>query len=113
MTLLDALKDIRDNGPASETFRDPGGICVAVEDRAGVEAEQRLVSGVMWRWPQHSGNLHFPVPAPESQDPRTYYFYARHRGITWDRGHPYGAARWELLEWCIARIEEEASHEHH
>ena len=53
---------------------------------------------LMKEWPEYSGLEMYPVPAPEGAD------NAYNNGSPddmWDRSKPYGAKRWELLEWMM------------
>lgn len=60
-------------------------------------------------WPEHSGQPNYPVPHPE-RSPRDAYMSANEDEM-WSRDHPYGAARWRLIEFCIAELEKDLGEE--
>ena len=75
------------------------GIC------ANVEVPCHTLEGIWRDWPEHSGIMWCPVP---TGDPSLNVIEAyKKRDGMWDREHPYGAARWRLLEWTIAKLERE------
>ena len=55
------------------------------------------------KWPKFSGSTYYPVPAgtPDSDPARMYENAQFIRGGFWDRTHPYGANRRELLTFLI------------
>ena len=59
-------------------------------------------------WPEFSGDDAYPVPCPPWNDitPRYAFHVHSDRNHMWNRDHPYGAARWRLVEWMIRNLEE-------
>lgn len=88
MTLLEALKRIRDDGPAEDGV----GICLNV--RPHKDEFLDLARG----WPKHSGRRYFPVPMPRFTPAEAYAELPKWVG-------EYGARRMELVNWCIEHLE--------
>ena len=69
------------------------------------------------RWPKWSGLLEYPVPAPSdfvAKDAGDYAAAAQAYDMLdshWDSTTEYGQLRIELLEFCIATLEEEIANE--
>lgn len=95
MTLLEQLKYIRDNGVRNEE----AGICDALSATVMDEFQD-----LYFHWPKHSGRAVYPVPCPNGGSAGCAYLDAKPKTM-WDRDHPYGALRHELLNWCIAQLE--------
>ena len=58
-------------------------------------------------WPEFSGNKTYPVPYPyDERMPAAVAYQDFSHDHMWDRDHPYGAARWRLVEWMIRNLEE-------
>ena len=58
-------------------------------------------------WPDYSGDEEFPVPALDPRmSPITAYAITS-APDRWSRAHPYGAARWALVEFVIEELEKE------
>lgn len=114
--LLDALRDLRDNGP-----RRGRGICEEVlywrcidrpSDISQAVGEATLGS-IMRRWPENSGDSDYPVPAADGGSPLVAFNRAGPVG-RWTG--PYGDSRRRLLAFCIDTLEaelaaQEATHE--
>lgn len=98
--LLEILKRVRDGGP----YNPQHGICVAVQDEGGSEDEMGELINLYCRWPRYSGDPAFPVPAPDGGCLVGAYADAG-PDVVWNPEHPYGAARRELLNWCIEQLE--------
>lgn len=60
-------------------------------------------------WPRHSGNPQYPVPGPRHQDAEAAYWRQVHRPQFWDPETEYGAARLELLDWCLEYLRSQDS----
>ena len=95
-TLLNALKRIRDKGPYNRV----AGICCNLKN-FDFEMEFR---DVCVAWPKHSGNLCFPIPSPTGRDPGDMYLFSG-EDVMWNKEHPYGALRYEMLNWAIEQLE--------
>lgn len=93
MSLLDALRKLRDN---PSKIRKHLGICSNLKT-VELKSEFRCLAS---EWPKHSGSLSFPIPHPKG--PEGGYFNAINM---WDRRTTYGKLRWELLNWAIATLE--------
>lgn len=98
MTLLEALKKIKTNGPIDPS----SGICgqlSIIDPSCGLGAEY---INVCEKWPENTGNV-YPVPHP-TLPPGSAYFST---GVDemWNPDHPYGAARLRLLDWSIEYLE--------
>jgi hypothetical protein len=97
MTLLDELKAIRACGEDNNQF---AGICRCLYFEYRAEFKALCV-----QWPKFSGDDVFPVPSPYPEDTAaSVYLYGPSKNM-WDPGHPYGALRYELLDWCIEQLE--------
>lgn len=103
-TLLTALRKIHED-PYPST-----GICSQVDwftedyyhkDRFRI---QELLYGLFESWPKYSGQRDFPIPHPDPHK-SPILAYNTNPDNHWDRTTPYGALRWELLEFCIAQLE--------
>ena len=99
MNLLEALKNIRDEGPSQPLFGLCGNVGYSCEeiDRIGVLARE---------WPEWSGCLDAPVPHP-TLSPKEAYSEATSIEM-WGDGE-YAAARHRLLDFLIAKLEAEES----
>lgn len=102
MNLLEILKRIRDEGPCNPV----GGICGAIEDFGGTKTEEGEFQNLYKQWPRYSGSEKFPVPGPDGNAPTSAFVWTD-GGDMWNPHHPYGAARLELLNWCIEQLETE------
>ena len=59
---------------------------------------------LMSLWPKFSGYVHYPVPPTiEGKDSSSEYHQCPD---TWNQETEYGKLRWELLEFCIQRLED-------
>lgn len=99
--LMNALQELH------ERMQDPAnwnsaGICANLElmhlKGSRYSEAVRRRQELMEAWPEYSGDDRYPVPADEGAD------NAYNAGIAsdmWDRYRPYGAKRWELLEWMM------------
>ena len=59
------------------------------------------------RWPKFSGVSSYPVPSldPQLSPAHAFNTATNKRGRMWGKKNPYGALRWELLEFLIATLE--------
>ena len=57
---------------------------------------------VMLSWPKRSHDVAYPIPSSIVSPSMAYVSFNR-----WSRRSKYGKARWELLEYMIATIEED------
>lgn len=106
--LLAALLVVKRDGPADNTQ----GICFAAHYELGfgiVEEEanfEELLTDVMCSWPKSSGSLNFPVPGVEGKGYiASYVDFRRTKGDMWDPKTEYGRLRLELLDHCIAQLQ--------
>jgi len=92
MTLLEALIDIRDNGPFDLSYDIPMlVVCYAEQDYTST-----LIT--IWkRWPKYSEEPLFPVPHQTLPADAAYSSLNN----LWDKATEYGQARWELLDFLI------------
>jgi len=95
--LLARLLAIYKNGPPRS-----GGICHAVSWFG--DGMDSLVCELAMNWSGFSGNIRFPVPAPEGGDPIDAYCTADMEGTMWDKSTEYGRNRWELLNYLIGEL---------
>ena len=86
-------------------YRSTDGICHYVARRYQGRIPEELVASLMTRfiklaaeWPEFTGRRIFPVPHGD--------FVSATAIEKWGESHPYGAARWRLIRWMIARLEE-------
>ena len=113
--LLKNLKDLRHMVREHlSTGVDPElGICNAVtrgEASPGVRSGcLRLLSDLMEKWPEFSGDRAYPVPHPD-ESPDMAFDLASAEDM-WSPGSVYGAARLRLLDWLIAQLETETRKE--
>ena len=105
--LLKALKVVRDT-PA---FQFPElGICAGVEMYYNGQgfifdsADGQELKHLMSLWPKFSGKAFYPVPSmTEGMDACDEFQNCMN---CWSRETAYGQLRWELLEFCIQRLED-------
>lgn len=108
MTLLEALKILREEGPLHPMAGLCGNTAELAYARDIVPAfDEDEMQELMSQWPKYSGDLIFPVPGLDGKTPKASYLYASEVEM-WSSSHPYGALRLELLDWCIAELEKEA-----
>lgn len=128
--LLDALLALREKLLAvrQDSSGDPlGGICNEVRrhmcDTLGHTPHEFLQVGALlgdiWRrWPHYSGDSVFPVPpslrssATVRQHKAGDVWVATPYSDFWNKRTAYGRARWALLAWMIAQLEETVSTAH-
>lgn len=61
-------------------------------------------------WPKYSGSRAYPVPCPQGGNPEQAFdaawmpTSARSGPVLWDKSTPYGALRYELLDFFIAKL---------
>lgn len=112
MSLIEALKAIHERMQDPKEWRGIG-LCLAIKNemfsrpsRDVYEACSKLRK-IMACWPKFSGDDLFPIPGGAV----AYHHLPDHftvRAYMWDRENSaYAALRWELLEWCIARLEQQ------
>ena len=119
-TLLESLKDVRrvvhehlSTGEETERFDPELGICNAVvrgmsspESRTGC---LMLLMDLAEEWPEFSGNARYPVPHPTMRPNEAFDLVPVED--MWSPESAYGAARLDLLDWLIARLEAETRKE--
>ena len=103
MTLLEALINIRDNGPTLPTV----GICENLGYLTNTrpprgEPPVRTVERLARRWPKVSHSTAFPVPH-RTLSPAEAYTRSSHT-TQWNRRTVYGRNRWELLDFLIEEL---------
>ena len=107
--LLDALLEIR--GLVADGRQDSCGICCQLPL---LDQDPAQLRGLFRRWPEFSGNEHYPVPHPTNCPRSAYYDYgysefrseARAREYGWGN-NPYGQARRRLLDFCLEELQRE------
>lgn len=61
-------------------------------------------------WTEWSGDIEYPISVDDQKSPGSQYDYFGGQGSRsscfWDRSHPYGAARWRLLDFLIGYFTE-------
>lgn len=88
--LLQALLTLRENGPCIALV----GICGNVPKAHYELMKQCFVELGL--------NAEYPVPPPEGSEHNAEHWFEASDGWTmWSRTHPYGAARWALLDRLI------------
>lgn len=105
--LLRILKIIRDD----EQYRIPNlGICAGVdmycqEQNWVFDSNDGLeLRHIMSLWPKFSGKTFYPVPSTDPEyDSLEMYLDC---DDTWNQETEYGQLRWELLNFCIHRLED-------
>lgn len=95
--LLEALQDIKANGPTKKE----AGLCWNVDDYfykrySGPSPCLTTMTEIWQNWPKFSGDIKFPVPYGDL----TYFRHAN----KWDG--EYGDLRRELLDFLIAQLEQ-------
>ena len=64
-----------------------------------------MLNAVFQTWPKYSGSTGYPVPYPDMDPVKAYSHFKYHQPeAMWDRLHPYGANRRELLTHCINEV---------
>lgn len=103
LVLLTGLKNIRDNGPADDTY----GLCYLLERECEeyryYDLLRTIRSRLFQRWPKFSGDKVYPIPGGEA----TFDAYFDTNRNMWDKGTEYGRLRWDLLHWMINELEKE------
>ena len=65
----------------------------------------RRFSELAKEWPEFSGDDAYPVPyPPDERMPAGVAYQDFAHDHMWARDHPYGAARWRLVEWMIRNL---------
>lgn len=105
MTLLEALRTIKDNGPTI----DLAGICDNIgdllKDKEHLSHMLYQFKSLYLQWPEFSGRVVFPVPSPYIMlSPGDVYGISKGTEM-WDKDSEYGSSRWRLLNWCINKLE--------
>lgn len=102
-TALVALKRIQEG-----EYEEVCGICYNMSDRNGGKVNQFLAAKIVAHyakpWPHYSGDKDYPVPHIEMTPEEAYNEDTKHM---WDKSHPYGSLRWDLLEHIIECIKED------
>lgn len=101
-TALKALQRIR-----TGSYEEICGICYNLNGNAGWEpgtgsVGNQLVAHYAKAWQHYTGVEEYPVPHPELSASRAYS-----TANLWDKAHPYGSMRWDLLAHIIRCIEGE------
>ena len=104
--ILAALIKVRD----TDAFHAYGGICSNahaclkdVDPYIGLGEVEDWLQSYFKRWPEFSGNSHYPVDHP-GMTPERAYHCTKWR---WDTETEYGKARWRLLHFLIDELEQE------
>jgi hypothetical protein len=96
---LRGLRYIKVNGPEHEGY----GICYNLNCYMGQQTG-KFTERYAKSWAHYSGEEGYPVPAYDFENPVDEYAYSEH---LWNKDHPYGQMRWELLDHVITCIEKE------
>lgn len=106
-TLLEALTSIHDD----ESLRnDDTGICSSIDsffNRRGYytsSEDTHEIRYLMSLWSKFSGKVFYPVPSTNPRLDASEIFFATQD--MWNQETEYGKLRWELLEFCIKRLED-------
>lgn len=94
-TLLERLRTLRDDGPSLCHV----GICGNIGTVSGGDDEQ--LDALFRSWPKFSGSVVYPVPGVDRMTPSEAFVLTRDVWVG-----EYGDLRWELLEHCIAELED-------
>lgn len=97
-TLLDRLRDLRDNGPTMLNH----GICPHVCLSRSSGQERAAFDAAVRSWPEFTGRLGYPVPHPSIDSPVSAYHNSE-LGDLWSGA--YGDARRRLLDHIIAEMD--------
>ena len=97
LTLLKALRRLRDDGP-EDTW---AGICGNLPYPVHSDHIERL-DALFKSWPKFSGDSAFPVPGVDGMTPLCAFAYIPN---CWEG--EYGALRRELLDHCINELAKE------
>ena len=119
-TLLKSLKDVRcavheylSTGEKPEWFDPELGVCQAVTLSAPPPELRarclRLIMDLAEEWPEFSGSAIYPVPHPTMRPGEAFDFVPAED--MWSPESAYGAARLDLLDWLITRLEAETRKE--
>lgn len=81
------------------------GICHQLSAGLSMNKASSLVADLAEDWEHYSGHREFPVPGlcrgfEEAQQA----YMAAPTNCMWDRDHPYGRKRWQLVEYMIDRL---------
>lgn len=103
-TALVALKRIQEG-----SYDKVCGICYNLNGNADWEpgtdsTGNQLVAHYAKSWQHYTGEKEYPVPHPELP---AWLAYTVANLYLWDKSHPYGSLRWDLLNHIIECIEEE------
>ncbi len=106
--LLEALKAIKIESSLRD---DTTGICSSVDTYFGRKgyytqsSDTYEIRRLMSYWPKFSGKDFYPVPSPDPDKSSHDYFHECHD--MWNQETQYGKLRWELLNFCIQRLEDQ------
>lgn len=105
MTLHELLKEVARKKADS--------ICFSLQDVHAIYYTSRYVDSatsarlgqLISEWPEHSGNVSYPVPCPNAPEDlvaaHATFWQARRTGTLWSG--PYGASRQRLLDYLLER----------
>lgn len=94
LTMLKRLRRLAKDGPQFDWT----GICGNV--RSASAEEIRILYPMFRKWPEFSGTVGYPVPAPKGISPESYYWSSVD---LWEG--EYGSARKRLLAFLIKSLE--------
>lgn len=98
---LVVLKQLKERGKPREVDHAQFGICFQITHTNNYVYTKRL----MRQWPKYSGDSDYPIPDPDGiEDPSVYYSRSGSSAM-WNKEHPYGALRHELLDYLIEKLE--------
>ena len=80
------------------------GICKCFAHFTGKELDEVMAEhSISFRtWPDFSGDNIYPVPAPEGEEPKFYYWKVANK---WDGRTEYGKKRKRLAMWLVKQFE--------
>lgn len=107
---LSALQQIK-----ADEYSKSAGICYNLNVNAGWDTGDDsqgslIVKHYARSWSKYSGESLYPVP--DHLGLSALIAYTNHVAYMWDKDHPYGKMRWELLDHIIVCIEKELADAH-
>lgn len=105
LVMLKALHERMSSLSIDELAQKAYGICFEVsQDRRFLADHDQVLEQLFTQWPHTSGLPGYPVPGVEGRSAWMEYASAR-AGETGMWVGPYGAYRWDLLNWLIDHLE--------
>lgn len=98
-TMLECLKAIK--ADLSLISNKDAGICnlmMVCEDYSGA-----VLFELFKTWPEFSGLLTYPIQTDPERKPESLFIFTDNHHM-WNHFHPYGAARWRLVDHLIQEL---------